>query len=323
MKNLPVNHTFPDASQLILGCMGLGGSWDAAPLSPENVKHAHAAIDAALEAGINFFDHADIYTLGKAEMVFGEALKQRPGLRDKIYLQSKCGIRFADESNPQRYDFSRSWITSAVEASLSRLGVEQLDVLELHRPDPLMDPQEVAQAFEQLKADGKVKHFGVSNMTGPQIQFLQSCLPFPLISNQLEMSLAEHAFVDEGIFGVHPGGAEINFTAGTMEYCRHNNVQLQSWGSLAQGLYTGKDITSQPEHVKQTAAKVATLANEYSVSREAIVLAWLMRHPAKIQPIIGTTNPARILACAEAHQVELTREQWYDLYISARGERLP
>ncbi|PCK03402.1 MAG: aldo/keto reductase [Alteromonadaceae bacterium] len=323
MTNLPINRILPDASQLVFGCMSLGGDWGASTSSAQDLKHAHAAIDAALAVGINFFDHADIYCRGKAESVFGEVLKLRPELRDEIYLQSKCGIKFEDEQGPQRYDFSRQWICDSVEGSLTRLGVEQLDILELHRPDPLMNPEEVAEAFTALKAAGKVKYFGVSNMSGTQMQFLQSYLPYPLVSNQLEMSLQRHSFVDEGVFAVNPDGANINFAAGTLEYCGQNDVQIQSWGSLAQGLYTGKDISDQPIYVRQTADKVAALAGEFGVSAEAIVLAWLLRHPANIQPVIGTANPERITACGQAGKVELSREQWYSLYVSARGEPLP
>jgi predicted oxidoreductase len=318
MNQLPIHTYLPNTSRLIFGCMGLGGNTDPALA----IQQAHQAIDAALEAGINFFDHADIYASGRAELVFGEVLKQRPELRAQIYLQTKCGIRFADSMGPQRYDFSRAWILNSVEGSLARLGVEQLDILELHRPDPLMEPEEVAEAFALLKSSGKVKHFGVSNMTAAQLRFLQSYLAEPLVANQLELSLAQHSFVDEGIFGLHPEGAAVNFAAGTLEYCRSESVQLQAWGSLAQGLFSGKDVSAEPAHIQQTAQLVTELAEEHGVSREAVVLAWLMRHPAQIQPVIGTTNPSRIHACAQALKVSLTREQWYRLYVSARGQRL-
>lgn len=323
MKKIPINQYIPQASQLVFGCMGLGGNWSEDPVSKQDISHANSAIDAALEAGINFFDHADIYTLGKAEQVFGDVLKQRPELRNEITLQSKCGIKFADKNAPQRYDFSKEWIINSVEGSLSRLGIEQLDILELHRPDPLMDTDEVAEAFSELKTSGKVKFFGTSNMSGAQLGYLQSCLPEPLVSNQLELSLLAHSFVDEGIFAVHQPGQDVNFASGTIEYCRQHNVQLQSWGSLAQGLFSGVDVSQEPEHIQQTANMVSGLANQYQVSREAIVLAWLMRHPAKIQPVIGTTNIDRIKACAQADKVKLTRDEWYSLYVLARGVTLP
>ncbi|MFT7561025.1 MAG: putative oxidoreductase [Flavobacteriales bacterium] len=323
MNSLPIHRYFPNASQLVFGCMSLGGTWNADPISKDTIQHANAAIDAALEIGINVFDLADIYTLGKAELVFGEVLKQRPELREHLILQSKCAIQFEDEQGPQRYNFSKEWIKTSVDGSLERLGIEQLDILELHRPDPLMEGEEVACALMELKAAGKVKHFGVSNFTGSQMAFLQTYLPFPIIANQIEMSLASHNFVDDGIYGVHPEGASINFASGTLEYCAHNNVQLQSWGSLAQGLYSGKDISKEAPHVQQTANLVAELAKQYGSSKEAIVLAWLLRHPANIQPVIGTANPERIAACAQALNIQLTREQWYSLYVSARGQRLP
>lgn len=323
MKKLPIHQFLPEASQIAFGCMGLGGTWDSAPLSKADITHAHLAVDAALEVDINFFDHADIYTLGKAEQVFGEVLKERPELRGQIYLQSKCGIKFEDVDGPQRFDFSKDWILGSVEGSLSRLGVEQLDVLLLHRPDPLIELDEVAEAFSQLKSSGKVKYFGVSNMNAPQMQYLQSCLPDPLMANQLEMSLHRHSWVDEGILAVNPQGTDISFSSGTIEYCRSNNVQLQSWGSLALGLFSGKDISKEPEHIQVTAKLVTKMARQYGVSNEAVVLAWLMRHPANIQAVIGTSNPERIKACAQVKNIQLSREEWYSLYVSARGKRLP
>ena len=307
-------------SPLVFGCMGLGGGWNDNPVSKEDIEHAHLAVDAALQAGIKVFDHADIYTRGKAEQVFAQVLKQRPELRQTISIQSKCGIRL-DE--PKRYDFSAQWIASSVEGILSRLQIEQLDVLMLHRPDPLMEPDEIAQTFANLQQQGKVKHFGVSNMNGAQMHFLQSALSTPLVVNQIEVSLKHLAWLDEGVTSGCSGFSSSNFASGTLEYCRANDVQIQSWGSLGQGLFSGQDTSQQPSNIQNTAKLVAQLAAEYQVSTEAIVLAWLMRHPANIQPVIGTTNPDRIKACAQAEQVQLSREHWYALFVSARGAELP
>lgn len=323
MQRLPIHKYFPTASRLIYGCMGLGGDWNSSFVTKEAVAQAHDAIDAALEVGINFFDHADIYSTGKAEIVFGEVFRQRPNLRDHMILQTKCGIRFEDANAPQRYDFSKEWIVKSVEGSLSRLGVGHIDILELHRPDPLMEPEEISAAFSALFEQGKVKHFGVSNMTGHQIGFLQRFLPFPLISNQLEMSLAAHHFVDDGIWGVHPDGADVNFTAGTLEYCRGMGVQLQSWGSLAKGIYSGAEVTGNVSAIQNTKLRVAKLAEKYQAPPESIVLSWLLRNPLDIQPVIGTKDPNRIIACAKAEEIYLTRDEWYDLYVAARGHRLP
>lgn len=319
----PLQEIIEKSSRIVFGCMGLGGSWDDDNYDKSHIKQAHHVIDAALENGITLFDHADIYTSGKAERVFGEVLQQRPELRSQIALQSKCGIRFADQDTPGRYDYSMNYITESVNGILSRLGVEQIELLILHRPDPLMEAEEVALAFELLKKQGKVSHFGVSNMQLHQMDYINSCLSEPLVTNQLELSLSQLAWLEEGVTSVCSGFESANFVSGTLEYCRKNNVQLQSWGSLSQGLFSGKDITNQPAHIQSTAVLVSKLANEYQVSKEAIVLAWLMRHPAKIQPVIGTTNSTRITACCQAQSIELSREHWYSLYVSARGAALP
>ncbi|BDX06421.1 aldo/keto reductase [Planctobacterium marinum] len=303
--------------------MGFGGDWNDEPYGAEHVSEMHGALDAALEAGINFIDHADIYTLGKAESVFGEVIKQRPELREQLIIQSKCGIKFDDDMGPGRYDFSKTWISQSVEGILSRLNIEQLDILLLHRPDPLMDLDEVAEVFAQLAKQGKVKHFGVSNMHVHQIAYLQSGLGHPLVANQLEMSLRNLDWLNESVTAGMSSGTQNHFSPGIIEYCRSNNVQIQAWGCLAQGLFSGRNLDGQPDNVIATASLVAALAEQYNVPREAIVLAWLMRHPAKIQPIIGTTNGDRIKACGRATEVSLTREQWYQLYVTSRGERLP
>lgn len=284
---------------------------------------AHQFLDSALEGGINCFDHADIYTLGKAEQVFGGVLGDRPGLREKIFLQSKCGIRFGEGNVPNRYDFSRDWILHSVENSLARLNTDYLDLLLLHRPDPLMQPEEVAGAFYQLQKDGKVKHFGVSNMNGHQIKYLQSFLDQPIVVNQLQMSLTHLDWLDEGVLVNHPEGQAVSFTPGTVEYCRSHNIQLQAWGCLSNGVFTGKDVHGEPDAIQKTAMLVKAFSEQLGVSREAVVLAWLMRHPAGIQPVIGTTNALRIKACSEAEDIQLSREQWYQLYVSARGRALP
>jgi predicted oxidoreductase len=303
--------------------MNLGGGWNQNPISAADIQQCHQVIDAALEAGICVFDHADIYTHGKAEQVFGKVLQQRPELRPQITLQSKCGIRFADTTSPQRYDFSADWISQSVDNILARLQIEQLDILMLHRPDPLMQPAEIAATFAQLQQSGKVKHFGVSNMQRHQMALLQHALNTPLVVNQLELSLGHLAWLDEGTTAGCSGEPGVNFSAGTIEYCRQHNVQLQAWGSLSQGLFSGKNVSTKPVQVHTTAKLVSRLAAEYHVSPEAIVLGWLMRHPANIQPVIGTTNLSRIRACAEARQVQLSREHWYELYLAARGRALP
>lgn len=323
MKSIPLAQSFPSVSSIGLGCMGFGGDWSNDPFQAAHVSEMHQALDAALEGKINFIDHADIYTMGKAESVFGEVLKQRPELREQLVIQSKCGIKFDDELAPGRYDFSKYWITQSVDGILARLNIEQLDILLLHRPDPLMELAEVAETFSQLQQQGKVKHFGVSNMHAHQIAYLQSGLSQPLIANQMEMSLRNLDWLNESVTAGMASGTANHFSPGIIEYCRSNNMQIQAWGCLAQGLFSGRNLDGQPENVIATANLVAIMAEEFKVSKEAIVLAWLMRHPANIQPIIGTTNPERIKACAQATEVQLSREQWYQLYVTSRGERLP
>ena len=310
-------------SPIVFGCMGLGGTWDNTPINKNDISLAHNVVDAALDCGITLFDHADIYTKGKAEQVFGEVLKQRPTLRDQIAIQSKCSIRFEDELGPKRYDSSPNWIINSVENSLNRLNIEQLDILMLHRPDPLMEPELIAQTFDSLQTSGKVKQFGVSNMQVHQLTYLQKYLSQPLVVNQVELSLKHLAWLEEGVTSGNSGEAVVNYGAGTIEYCRANNVQLQSWGSLCQGLFTGRDISAEAVNIQKTAQLVATLAAEYQTSKEAIILAWLMHHPAHIQPIIGTTNIERIKACVQAQKVSLTNGQWYQLWVTARGHELP
>lgn len=336
MKTIPLHKRAIPASTIVLGCMGLGGGWDQVPSGAEHVKQAREVLEAAVETGINMFDHADIYRMGKAEKVFGEALKERPGLRGDIILQSKCGIRFKDSDKvPGRYDFSAEHIEQSVDGSLQRLGVEYLDILLLHRPDPLVDPDEVAKALSRLHTSGKVRWFGVSNMNAGQMELLQTSLDLPLIVNQLEMSLLHTGFVETGVHVNQRAARGNTFPDGTMEYMQLSSVQIQAWSPLARGLYSmerseiKERMTSEGASVdeiaavQQTATVVHELAEERGVSIEAIILAWLMKHPAGIQPVIGTTNPQRIRDCGQAAEVELTRDEWYRLYVASRGRPLP
>jgi len=327
-----IQEHIPHASALIYGCMGIGGNWDSSPVTHTHIQQADTVIHTALEHGINFFDHADIYTLGKAEQAFGQVLKNMPHLRDKMVLQSKCGIRFDDEHGPKRYDLSYDWIMHSVEQSLKRLCTDHLDILLLHRPDPLMEPEEIARALSDLKQQGKVSYFGVSNMHSHQIAAIQSVLDLPLVANQMELHLAHTRFIDETLFAGHPQASQNNYSLGLLDDCKQRRMQLQSWGSLSQGLYLGNDrvidnYLAVPNHthtsIEQTRACVQQLSEKYAVSSEAVLLAWLMKKPLNITPVIGTTRPERIQACQQAHHVSLSREDWYALYVSARGEELP
>lgn len=325
MKKTALEKRDISASRLVLGCMGFGGGWNQDPITKEHIKSAEEAIDAALEIGISMFDHADIYTMGKAEKVFGEILKERKNLRENIILQSKCGIRFPEGNAPQRYDFSKKHIIESVEGILKRLQTEYLDILLLHRPDPLVEPEEVAEAFEQLKSSGKVRHFGVSNMSVSQVKLLNAYSPEPMIVNQLEMSLKKVDWVEHSVLVNQKAGTEVNFADGMIEFSRLQNVQIQAWSPLANGMYSGRKLDYLSDSDKQTIKLVEEMAKEKETTNEAIVLGWLMRHPALIQPVIGTTNPKRIRNCQDAiRQSEImTREEWYSLYTSSRGHKMP
>jgi predicted oxidoreductase len=325
MRMMPLEKRSVTTSRLVLGCMGFGGDWDYNPISNEEILKTEQAIDTALSLGITMFDHADIYKMGKAEEVFGRVLKAQPSLRKNIVIQSKCGIRFTDEIGPGRYDLSKEHILNSVNGTLQRLGVEYLDVLLLHRPDPLMEPEEVAEVFRLLKMSGKVRHFGVSNMNKGQIKLLQTYCEDPIIANQMEMSLNKLDWVDQVVLVNQEAGTSTHFADGLLEYSMVNDIQIQAWSPLAKGIYSGKEIERPSEAEMKTKELVEKMASEKDTTKEAIVLGWLMRHPAKIQPVIGTTNPERIKNCQDAiRQSELmTREEWYSLYVSSRGNKLP
>jgi predicted oxidoreductase len=306
----------------LYGCMGLGGAWDAPAYGTEDIAGAEAAIAAALETGITTFDHADIYGSGKAEAVFGEVLARSPGLRKGIQIQTKCGIRLAKEDAPGMYDLRGKSIVRRAEDSLRRLRTDVIDVLLLHRPDALADPVDIAEALGSLHREGVVRQFGVSNMSGAQIAHLQAHLDFPLVANQLEMSLHRRDWLEAGVLVNTREAASNGFPLGTIEHCLANGIGLQAWGPLAQGRYSGRAQT-RAEHA--TAELVASLAAAKDTTRETIVLWWLQRHPARIAPVIGSTNPERIGACrdAVARTPALTHEEWYELWITARGAPLP
>ena len=323
---LPLASYLPKASQFVYGCMGLGGGCNETPLGTQEVRQAQEIIETCLEHEITVFDHADIYTFGKAEQAFGQVLAKQPHLREQMILQSKCAIRFADAIGPKRYDFSGQYITESVEGILQRLSVEQLDILILHRPDPLMDIREVAMTIEQLQRQGKILHVGVSNMAVGQIQLLQSSLNTPLVCNQIEMSLGHHPMIESNITANNAGIYAQNDFVGLLEYAQLHNIQLQAWGSLAQGRFskslsnyskssTGTDVA--------TAKLVHTLADKYSTTATAIVLAFLLRLPQGIQPVIGTTNTQRITECVAAQTIALSHADWFALLVTVRGEELP
>lgn len=311
--------------ELIYGCMGLGGSWSAEPYSSAQVDEAASAVEAALDTGITLFDHADIYRNGKAESVFGEVLAQTPGLRERIRLQTKCGIRLNEQGLETYYDLSRDAILSRVNESLDRLRTDYVDVLLLHRPDPLMDPAEVASAVGQLLREGKVRALGVSNMSGPQIDVLQDRLETPVVANQLEMSLLKRAWLESTVLVNHADGTDYSFPHGTVEHCVRHGITVQAYGALARGLYTGAPAATPTPAETATTELVAAMAAKKGTTGESILLGWLMKHPAGIAPVVGTANPDRIRACAGAADVAaaMTRAEWYRLWVTARGSNIP
>lgn len=325
MQTQPLGVSDLKVTRIAYGCMPLGGSWDDSPLTAQTRKEALVSLRAALDAGINFFDHADIYCRGKSEEVFAGIWKERPGLRQQIILQSKCGIRFGGDPTPEaphRFDFSYEHIVRSVEGSLRRLQTDYLDVLLLHRPDPLVEPEEVARAFDELHQAGKVRWFGVSNHTAAQIELLRHYLRQPIVANQVAFNIIHTHMLDEGII-FNQDNPRLARNEGTIEYCRLHKITLQAWGSLAWGLLSGREPEKPSERITQASAAVAEMAKQKGVSPEAILVAWILRHPAKIQAIIGTTKPERIFASCQGDQLSLSREEWYRLFLAGRGEPLP
>ncbi|MBT2365523.1 aldo/keto reductase [Streptomyces sp. ISL-10] len=302
--------------------MGLGGTWDTEPYGAQEIAQAEAAVEAALECGITAFDHADIYRHGKAEAVFGEVLARNTGLRERIVVQTKCGIRLPDGDRPGIYDLRGRTVVRRVEESLTRLRTDVIDVLLLHRPDPLADPDDIAEALTGLHRQGLVRRFGVSNMGAAQMAQLHARLDVPLVANQLEMSLYRRDWLEAGVLVNTPAAAANGFPFGTLEYCRENGVALQAWGALAQGRFTGLQETPEEE---ATAQLIDALATAKGTTPETVLLWWLRRHPARIAPVIGTARPERIRACRDAVQrpPELSHEEWYELWLTARGVPLP
>ncbi|NYD77042.1 aldo/keto reductase [Arthrobacter cupressi] len=314
-----------NGGRLIYGCMGLGGDWDSPDYGPGDVDAAAAAIEAARGIGITLFDHADIYTRGKAESVFGDVLAASPGLREQIQLQGKCGISLAEGGVPGHYNLSREAILERVNASLQRLRTDYLDILLLHRPDPLLEPSEVAAAVGQLMAEGKVRALGVSNMSAAQIDYLQDALETPIVANQLEMSLHKAAWVESSVLVNRQEGFDAGFPHGTIEHCVRKGIELQAYGSLAQGRYTGAPYASPTAADRETAGLLARFAEDNGTTPEAALLGWLMKHPAGISPVVGSSRPERIAACAGAAEAatSMSRIEWYSLWTAARGAAMP
>lgn len=324
MKTYILPTTTLGITRLAYGCMQIGGGWNHDALTADVRTRATKVVAAALEHGINFFDHADIYCYGKSETVFGEIMRELNVARDSIVLQSKCGIRFPGQPNagdPERFDFSYEHILYSVENSLRRLQTDYLDILLLHRPDALVEPQEVARAFDELQRAGKVRYFGVSNHTWAQIELLKKFVKQPIVVNQVEVNLLHADLIDDGMF-FNTSPRAYTGIGGTLDYCRANDILIQAWAPVANGLLFAPPDDAETK-VKRAAGLIAQFAQMKGTSKEAIALAWLMRHPAGIQPILGTTKPERVAASCRVDEVELSREEWYALLKAARGAGLP
>lgn len=280
----------------------VAGAWRWKLPVPEIDRLVHAA----LEAGISSFDHADIYGDYANEELFGKVLKGNPSLRNRMELVTKCGIKLISTSRPmhriKHYDTSKEHIILSVENSLKNLGTDRLDVLLIHRPDPLMHPEEVAEAFRVLKDQGKVRGFGVSNFSATQFEMLQACVPFPLVTNQVEISL----FNNKALFD------------GTVDTLMKHRVSPMAWSPLGGGRYFA--ASGQAESIEM---KLEGFASKYNCTISQLLLAWLLCHPANIFPILGTTSPDRLKEGAGAINIKLDRQDWFAMLKTVTGKDVP
>ena len=305
MKKLRIGTSGLEVSEVSLGCMRIGG------MDPSAID---TLIKTSLDAGIDFYDHADIYGGGKCEEVFAESIARLGIARSSIYLQSKCGIRSGF------FDFSKAHILDSVDRILKRLATDYLDVLLLHRPDTLIEPEEVAEAFNELHDSGRVRNFGVSNFNPGQIELLQASLPMKLQANQLQLSITNTGMIDRGITANTKFPNSIDHDGGILDYCRLKKVTIQAWSPFQFGFFEGVFIDNPkfPELNKVLDDLCAT----YGVTKTGMAIAWIQRHPAKIQSVLGTTSPERVLQVAEACKIDLSRPHWYEIYRAA-GNVLP
>lgn len=305
MKTTILGHSDLESSRLVYGCMRIVGDHSAA-----DREQGKRAIHAAIDAGYNHFDHADIYGGGECESLFGEVLKESPGLRDQMVITSKCGIRFADDpepGNPARYDFSYQYIVDSVEGSLRRLGTDCLDLLLLHRPDYLFNAAEVATALETLYENGMVRHFGVSNFRPSQLGLLQSQCTWPLLVNQVEIN-------------IHNIDALLD---GALDQCQQQKITPQAWCPLGGVVYPAWGNTFSEADEARIEAEFARQAECYETEPWLVMLAWLLKHPSGILPIIGSTTPDRIRAATSSLAIDYRREDWYRLLEARNGEAVP
>lgn len=294
--------------RMILGCMRM----------PDlSVQEAATMIQTAVDLGINYFDNATCYTQGVAETRFGDALKASGIHREDLLIQTKCGLCF--ERN--EFDWTKKNILESVDDSLRRMQLDYLDVLLLHRPDVLYDPQEVAEAFDLLVESGKVRHFGVSNVPPMMLEVLRKYVRQPLIINQLQLSLEQSQLIDQSLYLNNLStDRSTDRDNGLLDYCRLHEITIQAWSPLQYGMIDGCFL-DHPDYPELN-AELARLAEKYQVTKAAIALAWILRHPANMQVIVGTMNPEHLKESAEAMNIRLTHHEWYELYLAA-GKYLP
>ena len=305
MKRIKLGKSDLEVPQIALGCMSM---------NKLSKKEANQVIHNALDQGIDFFDHADIYGDGESESIFAEAIEMKSSLREKIIIQSKAGIRKG------YYDFSKEHILKSVDDSLKRLGTDYLDIFLLHRPDALVEPEEVAEAFTILKESGKVHHFGVSNHNSMQIELLKKYLDQDLIANQLQLSVTNTSVMDQGLYVNTPFDHAINRDGSILDYSRLNDMTLQAWSPFRYGYFEGFFIDH--EEFPELNEKLKEIGDKYGINKSAVAVAWIIRHPAKIQTIVGTMTQERLTNIAKASDVELTREEWYEIYRAAGNKLL-
>ncbi|WP_407270921.1 aldo/keto reductase family oxidoreductase [Radiobacillus sp. PE A8.2] len=305
MRKMKLGTSDLQVGEISLGCMRM---------SSLSEKDAAAVINNAIEAGVNLFDHADIYGGGSSEEVFANAINMNSSVREKMILQTKCGIRDGF------FDFSKNHIINSVEGSLKRLQTDYIDILLLHRPDTLMEPEEVAEAFNELYESGKVRHFGVSNQNPLQIELLKKYVKQDLMINQLQLSIMFTPMIDAGFNVNMQHDAAIVRDGSVLDYSRLNDMTIQAWSPFQHGMFKGVFVGN--EDFPEVNAKLQELAEKYDVTDSAIATAWILRHPAKIQPVVGTMNTQRLTDISKASDIQLTRQEWYELYRAA-GNDLP
>ena len=308
MKMINVVNGPQNASAIILGCMRMPAL---------SVEAAADMIRAAAEEGVNFFDHATCYGDGEAETRFGDAFPLTGLKREDVYIQSKCGLHF----DRKEFDWSKKDILDSAEASLKRLKTDYLDALLLHRPDLLFDPEEVAEAFDALAQSGKVRHFGVSNVTPGQLELLKKYVKQPLVFNQLQFSLDQTQLIDGGLYLNNlTTERSVDRDNGVLDYCRLHDITVQAWSPLQFGMFKGCFV-DHPDFPELNRV-LGELGEQYGVPKTAVAIAWILRHPAKMQAIAGTMNPEHLKEIVDACKVDLSREEWYRLYL-ASGKFLP